>query len=111
VALPDWVGLAWTFSGAGIPWFMALMKAQVSVPTSPCNALVRRFYEEFPQVPAGFVADVVQQAWGDMVSSADGQDTAANACAIEVAEREARRRLLEWQRRVQQAIVGVGVRS
>jgi hypothetical protein len=57
------------------------------------NALVRRLYGEFPQVPAGAVADAVLHAWGDPPAP-DG--TSPN---LEFVERRARERLLEWRRR------------
>jgi hypothetical protein len=56
---------------------------------------------------AGFVADAVLQTWGDMLL-AEGQDAAAGTSVAEEAEREARQRLLEWQRRAQRAISRVG---
>jgi hypothetical protein len=55
------------FAGVGSGRLMTVTRAEVGIPAGRRNALVRRLYEEFPQVPAGFVADAVLRAWGDLM--------------------------------------------
>jgi hypothetical protein len=67
------------------------------------NAMIHQFYGEFPQVPAGAVADAVFQAWGDVLSAGD-ESTSPN---LERVERTARERLREWRRRADLATARV----
>jgi hypothetical protein len=67
------------------------------------NAIIRRLYREFPQVPAGAVADAVLHAWLDVLSGAE----ADTSTSVEVAERTARERLLMWRRRADLAAARV----
>jgi hypothetical protein len=74
----------------------------LSVRASSRNALIRRLYQEFPQVPAGAIADAVLQAWGDLLLP-PGENLSSSALREEFVEQEARERLLQWRRRAELA--------
>jgi hypothetical protein len=83
---------------------MTYAEPELGMRASRRNALVRQLYVEFPQVPAGFVADAVLQASGDLLADA----APTRAAREELVERRARERLLEWNRRAEAASRRVG---
>jgi len=85
---------------------MTSAEAELSGRASRRNALVRRLYREFPQVPAGAVADSVLQAWGDLLLA---PSLSTSASREEFVERIARERLHGLQRRSELASLRVGL--
>jgi hypothetical protein len=82
---------------------MTVSNATLETRNGDQNAIIRRLYREFPQVPAGAVADAVHHAWRDVPSPAE----ADTSTSVEVAERTARERLQTWRRRADLAAARV----
>jgi len=85
---------------------MTYAEPELGIRASRRNALVRQLYADFPEVPAGFVADAVLQASGDLLMEGSSTRTARE----DLVERRARDRLREWHQRAEAASRRVGWR-